>query len=101
MEQPEPLLPQVPLTFRHPWSSSSFSWLTRPGFLQMDGRVWLQGLSFHLPSCRVGKGMAMSPSDSLGNVPVPSPLGPKTFLLYTKSPRMMRQIPPIPTTQMS
>lgn len=59
----------MPLTFRHPWSSSSFSWLTRPGFLQMDGRVWLQGLSFHLPSCRAERGVALSPSDSLGDVP--------------------------------
>lgn len=54
------LPPRVPLTFRHPWSSSSFSWLTRPGFLQMEGRVWLHGLSFHLPSCTVGRKAGLS-----------------------------------------
>lgn len=67
------LPPRVPLTFRHPWSSSSFSWLTRPGFLQMDGRVWLHGLSFHLPSCTGWRGAGLSPANSLGNSPAHPP----------------------------
>ena len=38
------------LTFRQPWSSSAAPWLSWPAFLQMDGRDWLQGLSFQRPS---------------------------------------------------
>lgn len=38
------------LTFLHPWSSSAAPWLSRPAFLQMDGKDWLQGLSFQRPS---------------------------------------------------
>lgn len=38
------------LTFRQPWSSSAAPWLSWPAFLQMDGKDWLQGLSFQRPS---------------------------------------------------
>lgn len=38
------------LTFRQPWSSSAVPGLSWPAFLQMDGRDWLQGLSFQRPS---------------------------------------------------
>lgn len=38
------------LTCRQPWSSSAAPWLSWPAFLQMDGRDWLQGLSFQRPS---------------------------------------------------
>lgn len=38
------------LTFRQPWSSSVAPWFSWPGFLQMDGKDWLQGLSFQRPS---------------------------------------------------
>jgi hypothetical protein len=42
------------LTFRQPWSSSAAPWLSRPAFLQMDGKDWLQGLSFQRPSYDTG-----------------------------------------------
>ena len=38
------------LTFRQPWSSSAVPGLSWPAFLQMDGKDWLQGLSFQRPS---------------------------------------------------
>lgn len=52
------------LTFRQPWSSSVASWLSWPAFLQMDGKDWLQGLSFQRPSwgSRVRRSLSPTPA---------------------------------------
>lgn len=49
------------LTFRQPWSSSVAPWLSWPAFLQMDGKDWLQGLSFQRPSWEYRARGSLSP----------------------------------------
>lgn len=57
-------------TFLQPWSSSSPPWVTRPHFLQTEGNVWLQGLSFHLPSWTKAKAFEFKRLFcSIGNTP--------------------------------
>lgn len=58
------------LTFRQPWSSSVVSWLSWPAFLQMDGKDWLQGLSFQRPSWEHRLRGSLSPPPP--NLPNPS-----------------------------